>query len=129
MELQAMDKSSVNLQQGVWVAVRPSPGWRTRALRANASPRGQLSTAISQTSTSYPKLMGSGALAEESRSVIWQWEYGWMHPWRRMAVEFWTAARKPMRIALMLLVAFLVGWKAASGPDAMIEIMQLRDRL
>ncbi len=136
--MENIQKSSVNLQDGVWVAVRPSPGWRTRALRAGRSTRERLvSTGEHFVADKKPSgwsflRPGSKKLATQAaaqQSVVWQWEYGSMSPWRLTMIELWAASRRPLRLGMLLLIAFLVGWKVASGPDAMLEIISLRDHI
>jgi hypothetical protein len=137
--MEKIQKSSVNLQDGVWVAVRPSPGWRTRALRASRTTRERLvSTGEHLVASKRPASWSSSAMAGSKKlvaqgaapqSIVWQWEYGSMSPWRLAMIEMWTAARRPLRLGILLLLAFLVGWKVASGPDAMIEIITLRDHI
>lgn len=138
--MENIQKSSVNLQDGVWVAVRPSPSWRTRALRASRSTRERLvstgehfiGSKAAKPSSWSSSMASSRKLATQTaaqQSVVWQWEYGAMSPWRLALIELWAASRRPLRLLMLLSIAFLVGWKVASGPDAMLEIMALRDHI
>ncbi len=68
-------------------------------------------------------------LTEELPSVIWQWEYGWMSPWRRRLVAFWMSWRRPLQMVLLGAVAFTLGGFLTTGPDTRVTNWELRERL
>lgn len=62
-------------------------------------------------------------------SVVWQWEYGWMSPGRRVVAALWRALRRPLPGVLVAAGAFGIGVLLASGPDSTAANYQLRHRL
>src|SRR5688572_30663536 len=122
------DKSSVNLQDGVWVAVKPTARWRTISMRANRTVRDRLHvpTPRNVTASVFRKLHPQTA---DASSVLLQWENGSLSPFRRTAAEMWLVCRRPLKFGLLIGVAFLGGFKAAAGPDTVLQTMELRDRL
>lgn len=65
----------------------------------------------------------------ETPSVVWQWEYGWMSPGRRMLAAAWKAALRPLPGVLVAVSAFAAGVLMASGPDSTAANWQLRHRV
>ncbi len=65
----------------------------------------------------------------ETPSVVWQWEYGWMSPGRRLLAAAWRAALRPLPGVLVAVSAFAAGVLLASGPDSTAANWQLRHRI
>lgn len=65
----------------------------------------------------------------EVPSVLWQWEYGWMSPGRRLVASVWQVLRRPLPGVLVAAGAFGVGVLLASGPDSTAASWQLRHQL
>ncbi len=65
----------------------------------------------------------------ETPSVVWQWEYGWMSPGRRLLSAAWKAALRPLPGVLVAVSAFAAGVLLASGPDSTAANWQLRHRM
>lgn len=68
-------------------------------------------------------------VSEEPPSVMWQWEYGWMSPWRRWLVSFWVKWRRPLQVLFLGAAAFVLGGFLGSGPDSQLTVLELKERL
>lgn len=68
-------------------------------------------------------------LVEDAPSVVWQWEYGWMSPWRRWLAALWVAWRRPVQVVLLGAAAFVLGGFLSSSPDSRMNIWELQERL
>ncbi len=63
-------------------------------------------------------------------SVVWQWEYGWMSPGRRVAAAIWRVLRRPLPGVLLAAGAFGVGMLTGTGPQSSAPMnWELRHRL
>jgi soluble lytic murein transglycosylase-like protein len=68
--------------------------------------------------------------SQPTPSVVWQWEYGWMSPTRRMAAAIWRVLRRPLPGVVVALGAFGVGVLTATGPSTSTPVSwELRHRL
>ncbi len=61
-------------------------------------------------------------------SVLWQWEYGWMSPGRRVLGAIWAVVRRPLPGMLIAASAYAAGALMASSPRVTTTNWQLRHR-
>jgi soluble lytic murein transglycosylase-like protein len=59
----------------------------------------------------------------------WQWEYQYIPRWRNALTTGWRVIRRPAGALVLAAFAFTGGMRAATGPDAPLNVLQLRSHL